>query len=124
MLAVGVGYYGEHDKFALEISGLQIRLNATDPDRVSIKRHVAPSSDLDDNIKEIWSKLLHKQHPYDGVPYSDGDEMDVARVVEASGNSTPSELYTAFYGTQGTHKPEDMKAKLDLLIGTFKIKSP
>ena len=124
MLAVGVGYYGEHDKFALEISGLQIRLNATDPDRVSIKRHVAPSSDLDDNIKEIWSKLLHKQHPYDGIPYSDGDEMDVARVVEASGNSTPSELYTAFYGTQGTHKPEDMKAKLDLLIGTFKIKSP
>ncbi len=124
MLAVGTGYYDEHGKFALEASGLQIRLNATDPDRVSIKRHVAPSSDLDDNIKEIWSKLLHKQHPYDGVPYSDGDEMDVARVIDAPGAGTPSELYTAFYGTQGTHKPEDMKAKLDLLTGSFKIKSP
>lgn len=123
MLAVGFGYYDNHGKFALEAGLIQIRLNVTDPDRISIKRHVAPSSDLNDNFKEGWGKLLHKQHPFDGVAYNDGDEMDIARVIDTPAADAPTELYTAFYGTQGTHKPEDMKTKLDLLTQQFKIKS-
>ncbi|GLQ92345.1 S1 family peptidase [Dyella acidisoli] len=124
LLAVGVGYYENHDKFALQTGVVQLRLNTTDPDRISIKRHIAPSADLDDNFKEGWGKLVHKQHPYDGVPYNDGDEMDIATVVDAPANNAPSELYTAFYATQGTHKPEEMKAKLDLLTQQLKVKSP
>ena len=103
---------------------VQLRLNSTDPDRVSVKRHIAPSVDLDDNFKEAWGKLVHKQHPYDGVPYNDGDEMDIATVIDAPAKDAPKELYTAFYATQGTHKPEDMKAKLALLTQQLKVKSP
>ncbi|WP_233511143.1 S1 family peptidase [Dyella psychrodurans] len=123
LLSVGVGYYQKNDKFVLEAGYVQIRLNNTDPDRISIRRHVAPSADLDDNYKQNWGKLLHKQHPYDGVAYNDGDEMDIASVIDAPANDAPAELYTAFYGTQGTHKPEDMKAKLDLITQQFKLKS-
>lgn len=123
VLAVGFGYYDDHSKMALQAGYIQIRLNVTDPDRISIKRHLAPSADLDDNFKEAWGKLLHKQHPYDGIAYSDGDEMDIATVIDSHASGTPTELYTAFYGTEGTHKPDDMKAKLDLLTQQFKIKS-
>lgn len=122
MLFVGVGYYQDRGKFALQPGMIQVRLNVTDPDRISIKRYIAPSPDLDDNFKETWGKLLHKQHPFDGVPYNDGDEMDVAKVIDAS--QDPSELYTAFYATQGTHKPDAMKAKLKLLTEQLKVKSP
>lgn len=124
MLAVGMGYYERHGTFALETSMVQMRMNNTDPDRISIRRHIAPSPDLDDNFKEAWGKLVHKQHPFDGVPYNDGDEMDIATVIGASANDAPAELYTAFYGTQGTHKPGDMKAKLALLTQQFKVKTP
>ena len=124
MLAIGFGYYPGNGKMALQANYFQIRLNITDPDRISIRRHVAPSPDLDDHFKEAWGKLLHKQHPYDGIAYNDGDEMDIATVMDPRTGGTLSELYTAFYGTQGTHKPEEMKAKLDLLTQGFKIKSP
>jgi hypothetical protein len=120
MLSVGVGYYQDHGKFALQTGVIQVRLNITDPDRISIKRHVAPTPDLDDKFKEAWGKLQHKQHPFDGVPYNDGDEMDVATVI---GPSDASELYTAFYATQGTRKPEAMKLKLKLLTQQLKVKS-
>ena len=123
LLAVGVGYYQDHGKYTLQTGVIQIRKNITDPDRISIKRHIAPSPDLDDNFKEAWGKLQHKQHPYDGVPYNDGDEMDVATVINAPDGDAATELYTAFYGTQGTHKPEAMKAKLKLLTQQFKVKS-
>ncbi|GLQ96934.1 S1 family peptidase [Dyella mobilis] len=124
VMAVGFGYFGAGNKFTMQANYIQIRLNETDPDRISIRRHVAPSLDLDDNFKEAWGKLLHKQHPYDGIAYSDGDEMDIATVIDAGTGGAPAELYTAFYATQGTHKPEEMKAKLDLLTKQFKIKSP
>jgi serine protease Do len=124
MLAVGFGYYDDNSKIALQANYIQIRLNITDPDRISIRRHVAPSPDLDDNFKEAWGKLLHKQHPYDGIAYSDGDEMDIATVIDPRTKGTPTQLYTAFYGTQGTQKSEEMKTKLNLLTQQFKVKSP
>lgn len=124
MLAVGFGYFNNNVKISLQANYIQIRLNITDPDRISVKRHVAPSADLDDNFKEGWGKLLHKQHPFDGVAYNDGDEMDIATVIDPHASDAPAELYTAFYGTQGTHTQDDMKAKLGLLTKDFKIKSP
>ena len=123
MLEVGVGYYPSHGAFTLQTAVVQIRMNATDPDRISIKRHIAPSADLDDDFKQAWGKLVHKQHPFDGAPYNDGDEMDIATVVDPSGTAAASELYTAFYATQGTHSPEDMKAKLATLTQQLKVKS-
>ena len=123
LLGIGVGYYANNGAFTLEPADIQIRLNATDPDRVTIKRHIAPSADLDDELKQTWGKLLHKQHPYDGVAYNDGDEMDIIGVIDPPGSAAPTMLYTAFYGTQGPQKPEDMKSKLDLLIQQIKIKT-
>jgi hypothetical protein len=123
LLGVGVGYYANNGTFSLEPADIQVRLNATDPDRVTIKRHIAPSADLDDELKQTWGKLLHKQHPYDGVAYNDGDEMDIIGVIDPPGSAAPTMLYTAFYGTQGPQKPEDMKSKLDLLIQQIKIKT-
>jgi S1-C subfamily serine protease len=124
VLGVGFGYYANHGKIDLETSDVQVRINVTDPDRINIRRHVAPSPDLDDSFKAAWGKLLHKQHPYDGVAYNDGDEMDIAAVVDPGSTAAPTELYTVFYGTQGTHQPGDMKAKLDQLMKPFKLKSP
>jgi serine protease Do len=124
VLGVGFGYFANHGNIDLETSDVQIRMNVTDPDRINVRRHVAPSPDLDDSFKAAWGKLLHKQHPYDGVAYNDGDEMDIAGVADPASTATPTELYTIFYGTQGTHQPSDMKVKLDELMKQFKVKSP
>jgi S1-C subfamily serine protease len=124
LLGVGFGYFNDNSKVTLQANYIQVRLNTTDPDRISVRRHAAPTPDLDDNFKQAWGKLLHKQHPYDGVAYNDGDEMDIATVIDPHAAGTPTELYTAFYGTQGTPKSQDMKAKLDLLMKDFKLKSP
>jgi serine protease Do len=124
MLGVGVGYFADRGRINMEPGVVQLRANVTDPDRITIRRHVAPSPDLDDNFKAAWGKLLHKQHPFDGAAYNDGDEMDIATVINPGASASPTELYTIFYGTQGTQQSGDMKAKLDQLVKGFTIKSP
>ena len=42
-------------------------------------------------------------------------------VVNAAAGADPSVLYTAYYGAEGTHPQDAMKAKLDLLMKNLQV---
>lgn len=123
-LTLGLSYFDDHGKVVWDISDVRVLADANDTDRVNIKRHVAPSDDLDDEYKSEWNKLLHRQHPYEGVAYSGDDEMRIATVVNTAAQATPTVLYSVLYGVEGTRPPEAMKSKLDLLSSGVHILEP
>jgi hypothetical protein len=120
-LTLGFGYFDDHGKVVWDVGNVRVAANATDPDRISILRHVAPSADLDDEYKSEWNKLLHQLHPYDGVAQSDNDEMSISAVVDASAGATPAVLYSAVYAVEGTQPQAAMKAKLDLFMKNLHV---
>jgi hypothetical protein len=122
LLTLGFGYYDDHGKTVWDVGDVRVKLTAHDPDRINIERRVAPSMDLEDGYHNEWNKLLHGLHPYDGIAYSDSDEMRIASVVPPPAGAPPTVLYTAFYGVQGTRPPEEMKAKLALLQKQLTVK--
>jgi hypothetical protein len=120
-LTLGFGYFGDHGKVVWDVGDVRVAANATDPDRLSILRHVAPSADLDDEYKSEWNKLLHQLHPYDGIAQSDNDEMSISSVVAASAGAAPAVLYSAAYVVEGTQPQAAMKTKLDLLMKNLHV---
>ncbi len=123
-LTLGFSYFNDGGHTVWDITDVCVLADADDSNRVNIERHVAPSDDLDDGFKSEWNKLLHKLHPYEGVAYSGDDEMRIATVLGTGGKGTPTALYTAFYGVEGTKPPEAMKSKLDLLTSGLRILEP
>ena len=120
-LTLGFGYFDDHGKVVWDVGNVRVAANATDPDRISILRHVAPSADLDDEFKSEWNKLLHKLHPYDGVAQSDNDEMSISAIADASAGTAPAVLYSAAYVAEGTQPQAAMKTKLDLLMKNLHV---
>jgi serine protease Do len=123
-LGVGVSLYAmPKDRFALESSDVQVRVNPFDSDRITIKRQLAPSSDMNEDRQRDWQKLLLKQSPYDGRPQSNSGR-DVTRVINPSGSDHPAMLYTAFYRTQDPGRYGAIIANLEILLKTLVVKDP
>ena len=88
-----------------------------DHNNVNIQRFVAPPSGLDDDMASLWQKLAQRRYPYNAVARYEDDLMKINAVVApAAAGTSPTVLYTAFYGNEGTHPQADMKSKLDLLM--------
>jgi hypothetical protein len=120
-LMLAFSYFDDHGKVVWDVGDVRVAVNDTDADRVNIKRHVAPSADLDDEYKGEWNKLVHQLHPYDGIAQSKNDEMNITGVVAAAPNTTPSVLYTALYAVEGNQPQTAMKAKLDLVLKNLHV---
>jgi serine protease Do len=120
-LTLAFSYFDDHGKVVWDVGDIRVAANATDPDRINIKRHVAPSADLDDEYKNDWNKLVHGRHPYDGIAQSENDEMDIVAGVNVPASATPSVLYSALYAAEGTQPQAAMKAKLDLLTKNLHV---
>ncbi|WP_237561389.1 S1 family peptidase [Frateuria defendens] len=121
-LTLGLGYYEDHGKVVWDVGDVRVALTEHDPDRINIERNAAPSADLDDGFRSRWDKLLHAAHPFDGIAYSDNDEMRIAGLVPPPPNTTPGVLYTAFCGVQGAKPADEMKTKLGLLQKSLQVK--
>ncbi len=115
-LTLGMGYFSDHGKVVWDVSGIRVKANASDPYRVSIQRHVAPSSDLDDAFQNEWQKIVQQQHPFDGVPYSVDGAMRVDKAVPLAAGTSPDVRYTAFYAVVGSTPPAKAQAGLDQLM--------
>jgi len=120
-LTLAFSYFEDHGKVVWDVGDVQVAVNDIDPDRINIKRHVAPSTDLDDEFKSDWNKLVHERHPYDGIAQSANDEMNITATVNASAGATPSVLYSALYAVDGTQPQATMKTKLDLLMKNLHV---
>jgi len=121
VLALGFSYFTDHGRVVWDVGDVRVRTDASEENLVNIRRNVAPSGDLEDDYKSEWHKISQHDHPYDGVALSEGDATKITAVVNAAAGADPSVLYTAYYGVEGTHPQDAMKAKLDLLMKNLQV---
>jgi hypothetical protein len=121
MLTLGFTYFNDHGKVVWDVGDVWMAANAHDPDSINIARGVAPSDDLDDSYKNEWNKIVHRQHPYDGVARSENDVMKISDVVAAPADAASPVRYFVNYQVEGTQSQEAMKAKLDILMKSLQV---
>ena len=123
LLVLGMSYFEDRGKVVWDVSNVVVKANADNAEKVSFNRHVAPSDDLDDSYRSHWSKIVSRNHPDDGVPYSENDMTYIGTVggTPVSTESKPGVLYTAFYGVDGPRPDDAMKGKLSLLMKDVQI---
>jgi hypothetical protein len=125
-LTLGLSYFQDHGKVVWDVSRIAAKANASDADGIDIIRHAAPSSDLDDDYRGKWNKLLHHSPPYDGVPYSKDDVTAISTVSSApiAADGKPGVLYRISYAAEGQHPGEAMQGKLKLLLDKLRVNEP
>jgi len=121
VLNLGFGYFNDHGKVVWDVGAVRVRTDTSEENLINIRRNVAPPGDLEDKYKSEWQKISQRKHPFDGVALSDSDVMKITGVVNQSTGADPSVLYTAFYGVEGTHPQDMMKAKLDQLMKNMQV---
>ena len=122
-LVLGMSYFEDHGKVVWDVTQLVVKSNIDNAENISVNRHVAPSDDLDDSYRNYWGKVLHRDHPDDGVPYSENDMTYIGTVggTQVSAEAKPGVLYTAFYGVDGPRPEHAMKDKLNLLLQKLQV---
>ncbi|MHA6204098.1 S1 family peptidase [Dyella soli] len=122
-LVLGMSYFEDHGKVVWDVSNVVVKSNIDNAEEISFNRHVAPSDDLDDSYRNYWGKVVRRDHPDDGVPYSENDMTYIGTVggTRVSAEARPDVLYTAFYGVDGPRPEDAMKGKLNLLLQKLQI---
>lgn len=122
-LVLGMSYFQDRGKTVWDVSKVEVKSNVENAERVVVNRHVAPSDDLDDSFRNRWNKIIHRDHPDDGVPYSENDMTYIGTVggAQTSVDAKPDVLYTAFYGNDGPRPQDAMKGKLNLLLEKLQV---
>ncbi len=125
LLWLGFRFLLDHGKPAWDVADVEVWKDKASDDHngVNVQRFAEPPAGLDDDMTSRWRKLSQRQHPYDGVARYEDDVMKIDAVVApaSSGGKPPSVLYTAFYGIEGNHPQDFMKAKLDLLMKNLRV---
>ncbi|MEO6967970.1 MAG: trypsin-like peptidase domain-containing protein [Rhodanobacteraceae bacterium] len=120
LVKLGFSFFMDHDHPVWDVADVQAWKNkATDDmNRINVMRYTAPPPGLDDDLTSTWQKVAQRQHPYDGVARYEDDLMQIDEVAGSvtKEGSAPTVLYTVFYGVEGNHPQDFMKAKLDLLM--------
>ena len=113
-------------KAVWDVGDVEIWKNSTsnNHDHVNVQRFSAPPPELDKDITSLWQQLVQRQFPYNGVARPDGELMKIDQVIAPTrvDGKSPTVLYTAFYGVEGTPAQAEMKRKLDLLTKNLQIK--
>jgi serine protease Do len=122
-LVLGMSYFEDQGKVVWDVSNVVVKSNIDNAEKISFNRHITPSDDLDDSYRNSWGKIVHRDHPDDGVPYSENDMTYIGTVggTAVSAEAKPAVLYTAFYGVDGPRPDDAMKGKLNLLLQKLQI---
>lgn len=128
LLWLGFRFFMDNGKAVWDVSDIDIWKDSTSSNRdnVNIQRYAAPPPGLDKDLSSHWQQLAQRQFPYNGVARPDGDLMKIDAVAKPAhvDGKTPTVLYTAFYGSTGTHTQAEMKRKLGLLMKDLQVREP
>jgi len=122
VLTLGFGFFPDHGKVAWDPVEIWVSAKATDNNYVMLVRDRAPPKDLDDDYQNDWTKVVNRQHPYDGTARNKDDMTKVTAVVGAPASASPTTLYTATYAAEGARPQDAMQAKLGLLLKDLQLK--
>lgn len=123
VLTLGFSFFPDATgKVVWNVRQVWLAESSHDHDWVSVVRHAAPPSDLDDSYQSYWKKLVDHKHPFDAESYSENDVTRINAVVPSPSAGPPGVLYTAYVYRPGTQPQASMKQKLDLLLGGIRIR--
>jgi len=124
VLTLGFTFFpGQDGKVVWDVGQVWLAEDNHDHHWVSLLRNQTPPLDLDDSYQSFWKKVAGRQHPYDGMSYSDSDMTKINAVVPpAQGHAKPSVLYTAYVYQPGTQPQAEMKQKLDSLLKNVQVR--
>jgi serine protease Do len=127
-LALAFSYQLKGDTPLWQINGVVAQPDVNKHDMVRVNFHPKPFDDSDNKVKASWDKLLNREHPQDGEPYSTNDIMYVGTIAgdpaKTAAAAKPDHLYTVFYGVDGTRPAETMKEKLALSLKGLTVDGP
>jgi serine protease Do len=119
LLVLGFSFIAENGKFTWDVGDIQLSRDANEPDRINIRRQVAPSNDMDDTFKHSWAKLIQREHPADGEVRTESDESRITAVVGDDKNATV--VYTVLIALPSSKNATDLKGKLARVMSTVKV---
>ena len=92
-------------------------------------RHVKPSVELPDRYKKIWENILQKGHPYNAVPFTEEGRTNIGLVLHEKSQKKDGSMineqfvFSIYLGKEGSIKEANIKANLQTLKESLKIKS-
>jgi S1-C subfamily serine protease len=121
-LKLDFSYFNDRTSVVWDVAGVSVLQDAHSNNGIDILRNAQPSEDLDDSFQSHWNKIIHRQHPFDGVAFNDGDVMYIRAVQPLpEGTAIPDAVYVSRYQAEGTQSQETMKARLDLLTASLQV---
>ena len=124
-LYLDFSYFDDHGRTVWDVARIKADEDAHNKSFVSIARNIEPVPSMTDEFKSRWSKIAHRQHPYDGVIANDGDLSAIHGVHQPAAASTDAGgavLYTLMVQNDGIATQEVMQGKLDQLTQGLSIK--
>lgn len=121
VLTLGFAFFADHGKVVWDVAETWLSAKATDDNYVMVVRNQAPSPDLNDDYRNTWDKIVHRQHPNDAVAQNVNDSTKIIEVVGAPAATPPNSLFTSSYSAEGSLPQDVMKAKLGLLLKDLKV---
>ena len=97
--------------------------------RIVLYRHVKPSVDLPDSYKKSWENILQKGHPYNAIPFTEEGRTNIGSVLyenskkKDGGMNKGQFVFSIYLGKEGSIKEANIKADLQTLKESLKIKS-
>lgn len=123
-LGLSFGFFADQGKVVWGVNGIRVAVNPQDDAHVNVLRVLAPSSDLEEDYKNEWNKLVHRQHPYDGVAFNNNDVTSISSVDSGDASTNPAAVYIVHYDVEGSQPQAQMKDKLKQLMQSLRITEP
>jgi serine protease Do len=125
VLSLDFSYFDDHGKVVWDVARLKLNEDANNQTFISIARNLEPAASMGDEFKSRWSKLVHHQHPYDGVLTNDGDFSSIHAVrqpLAKAGAGDSGVLYSVMLQNDGIETQDAMKTRLDQLMQSLDAK--
>lgn len=112
-LELDLSYFRDHGQVVWDVAGIELFENAHSSNGVTLIRHPEPSEDMEDSYFSWWNKVRLHQHPFDAVPFKDGDVSYIRATQPPVGAGQPHFYYSLRYSAEGSPDEAAMKARLD-----------
>lgn len=121
LLTLGFSYFPDHDKVVWDVADVWQAASAHEQYWSNFARSIAPSSDLNDDFKSRWNKILQRKRPYDAVPRSENDVMKITTVLAGPDGDKSDVLYSVYHYAEGKHAEAEMKSRMALLLENAEV---
>lgn len=122
MFTLGFSFFRDGDRTVWDVAEAWVSAKAVEDNYVMLVRTPEPPAHLGDDYLNEWTKLVGGKFPYNAVPRREEDSSRITTVVAGAGTAPPSVLYSAYVSTEGSPPEDEIKGKLDLLLGDVKVK--